>query len=316
MNQIKKSIQTYALNEEKVLRKAQPSRHFGFKLATAFALGLVMMFALLPSLRPTPAIAYTALVRVEINPAFDILVDENDKVVDITPLNEDAQDFDKGPYLDGDVTLAIEAIIAYAIEKGFIDENALESDVVSITTVLDEEKEDEEVKEAVDNLGQRIKTRMMNQEEEFKVDVVFIKATQRELFEAEGKEVPLGLYVIQGKVLQEDGSLIPMKEYLKEDHPQQSLVQLKRSVHAEVRALEATIREMRRNGEDTSELEAELEELKTQLRAYQDELDALEEDEKEDDEDVKEQLESEAREKIERVRKNLKTKQNNGQGRP
>jgi len=316
MNQIKKSIQTYALNEEKVLKKAQPSRQFGLKFASAFALGLVLMFALLPSLRPTPAIAYTAIVRVEINPAFDILVDENDKVVDITPLNDDAQAFDKGPYLDGDVTLAIEAIIAYAIEKGFIDENALESDVVSITTVLDEEEEDEEIKEAVDNLGQRIKTRMMNQEEEFKVDVVFIKATQRELFEAEGKDVPLGLYVIQGKVLQEDGSLIPMKEYLKEDHPEQSLVQLKRSLHMEVRALEATIREMTRNGEDTTELEAELEELKTQLRAYQDELDALEEDEKEDDEDVKEQLESEAREKIERVRKNVKTKQNNGQGRP
>lgn len=323
MNQIKKSIQTYALNEEKVLKKAQPSRHFGFKLATAFALGLVLMFALLPSLRPTPAIAYTAIVRVEINPAFDILVDENDKVVDITPLNEDAQDFDKGPYLDGDVTLAIEAIIAYAIEKGFIDENALESDVVSITTVLDEEKEDEEVKEAVDNLGQRIKTRMMNQEEEFKVNVVFIKATLRELFEAAGKEVPLGLYVIQGKVLQEDGSLIPMKEYLKEDHPEQSLVQLKRSVHAEVRALEATIREMRRNGEDTSELEAELEELKTQLRAYQDELDALENDEIDDEDDMddgeeemKAQLESEAREKIKAVRDNIKNKQNNGKGRP
>ncbi|MBS3987871.1 MAG: hypothetical protein KGZ38_07910, partial [Erysipelothrix sp.] len=92
---------------------------------------------------------------------------------------------------------------------------------------------------------------------------------------------------------------------------------------AEVRALEATIREMRRNGEDTSELEAELEELKTQLRAYQDELDALENDEIDDeddmddvDEEMKAQLESEAREKIERVRKNLKTKQNNGQGRP
>lgn len=316
MNQIKKSIQTYALNEEMILKKAHPSRHFGLKFASAFALGLVLMFALLPSLRPTPAIAYTAIVRVEINPAFDILVDENDKVVDITPLNEDAQDFEKGPYLDGDVTLAIEAIIAYAIEKGFIDENALESDVVSITTVLDEEEEDEEVKDAVDNLGQRIKTQMMNQEEEFKVDVVFIKATQRELFEAAGKEVPLGLYVIQGKVLQEDGSLIPMKEYLKEDHPQQSLVQLKRSIHAEVRALEATIREMTRDGEDTSELEAELEELKTQLRAYQDELDALEEDEKEDDEDVKEQLESEAREKIKAVRDNIKNKQNKGQGRP
>lgn len=316
MNQIKKSIQTYALNEEMILKKAHPSRHFGLKFASAFALGLVLMFALLPSLRPIPTLAYTAIVRVEINPAFDILVDENDMVVDITPLNEDAQDFDKGPYLDKEVSLAIEAIIAYAIEKGFIDENALESDVVSITTVLDEEEEDEDIIEAVDNLGQRIKARMMNQEEAFKVDVVFIKATLRELFEAEGKEVPLGLYVIQGKVLQEDGSLIPMKDYIKEDHPQQSLVQLKRSVHGEVRALEATIREMNRSGEDTSELEAQLEELKTQLRAYQDELDAIEDDEGEEEDDLKEQLESETREKIKAVRDNVKNKQNNGKGRP
>jgi hypothetical protein len=178
-------------------------------LTGSFALAALLMFALLPSLRPVPTLAYSATIRVEINPAFDILVDEDNKVIDILALNEDALGFDKAPYLGVPVEEAIDALIAYAIEAGFIDEEYIESDVVVITLLTDDEDED---KEAVDNLGRRIQAYLASQEEGAVVDIVFIKENKRELFAAAGKEIPLGLYVIQGRVLQEDGNYISMRE--------------------------------------------------------------------------------------------------------
>jgi hypothetical protein len=192
-------------------------------LTGSVALATLLMFALLPSLRPVPALAYTATVRVEINPAFDIIVDENDLVVDIIALNDDALGFDKTPFIGVSVEEAIDALIAFAIEAGFIDEEYIESDVVTITLITDDEEEDEEVKERVDNLGSRIEKYLADKEEGTEVDVVFIKTTLRELFEARGKDIPFGLYVIDGKVLQEDGTYIPVSEVKSNGRGQQEV---------------------------------------------------------------------------------------------
>ncbi|MBS3992077.1 MAG: hypothetical protein KGZ51_08395 [Erysipelothrix sp.] len=276
MNKLQKTIDTHALNDQKVLKSVmkQPLG-FGFKLAGALALTFLLMFALLPTLRTTPTLAYQATVRVEINPAFDITVDQDDLVVDIVPLNDDALGFDKGPYLDGPVDVAITAIIAYALENGFITEDALESDVVAITVVGDEDEEDEEVKEAVDNLGARIKARLESLEEGLEVDVVFIKATLRELFEARGKEIPLGLYVIGGAVLQEDGTYMPMKEFMATKRAEK-LDKLTRDEKFALKAIRKQLKELREEGEDTDELEDELEELESE-KPLKERLEAIKE---------------------------------------
>jgi hypothetical protein len=261
MNNLKRTIDSHALNDQKVLKSVmkQPLG-FGFKLAGALALTFLLMFALLPTLRTTPTLAYQATVRVEINPAFDILVDQDDLVVDITPLNEDALGFDKGPYLDGPVDVAIAAIIAYALENGFINEDELESDVVAVTVVGDEEEEDEEIKEAVDNLGARIRARLENSEEGLEVDVVFIKATLRELFEAKGKDIPLGLYVIGGAVLQEDGTYMPMKEFLATKRAE-NVEKVERAEKFALKAIRKNLERLQEEGEDMDDLEEELDEI-------------------------------------------------------
>jgi hypothetical protein len=293
MNNLKKTIDTHALDDQKVLKSVmkQPLG-FGFKLAGALALTFLLMFALLPTLRTTPTLAYQATVRVEINPAFDIIVDQDDLVVDILPLNDDALGFDKGPYLDGPVDVAITAIIAYALENGFITEDALESDVVAVTVVGDEDEEDEEVKEAVDNLGARIRERLESMEEGLEVDVVFIKATLRELFEARGKEIPLGLYVIGGAVLQEDGTYMPMKEFLATKRAE-NVEKLERAEKFALKAIRKNIEKLHEEGDDTEELE-ELE----------DELEELEEE-----------LESEKplKERLKAIKERIKEKKNNKQ---
>ena len=261
MNNLKRTIDSHALNDQKVLKSVmkQPLG-FGFKLAGALALTFLLMFALLPTLRTTPTLAYQATVRVEINPAFDILVDQDDLVVDITPLNDDALGFDKGPYLDGPVEVAIEAIIAYALENGFINEDELESDVVAVTVVGDEDEEDEEIKEAVDNLGARIRARLENSEEGLEVDVVFIKANLRELFEAKGKDIPLGLYVIGGAVLQEDGSYMPMKEFLATKRAE-NIEKVERAEKFALKAIRKNLERLQEEGEDMDDLEEELDEI-------------------------------------------------------
>lgn len=261
MNNLKRTIDSHALNDQKVLKSVmkQPLG-FGFKLAGALALTFLLMFALLPTLRTTPTLAYQATVRVEINPAFDILVDQDDLVVDITPLNDDALGFDKGPYLDGPVEVAIEAIIAYALENGFINEDELESDVVAVTVVGDEDEEDEEIKEAVDNLGARIRARLENSEEGLEVDVVFIKANLRELFEAKGKDIPLGLYVIGGAVLQEDGSYMPMKEFLATKRAE-NVEKVERAEKFALKAIRKNLERLQEEGEDMDDLEEELDEI-------------------------------------------------------
>lgn len=264
MNKLKSTIETHALDDQKVLKNVmkQPLG-FGFKLAGSLVLTFLLLFALLPPQHTTPTLAYHATVRVEINPVFDILVDQDDLVVDITPLNGEALDFDKGPYLDGPVDVAIEAMIAFALENGFINENELESDVVAITVVGDEEEENDEIKEAVDNLGARIKARLAHREAGLGVDVVFIKANLRELFEAKGKAVPLGLYVIGGAVIQEDGTYIPIKEYLASQRVEKfdRVERLKRADQFALRAIRKNLERLQDEGEDVDELEEELDEI-------------------------------------------------------
>lgn len=289
MNNLKRTIDSHALNDQKVLKSVmkQPLG-FGFKLAGALALTFLLMFALLPTLRTTPTLAYQATVRVEINPAFDILVDQDDLVVDITPLNDDALGFDKGPYLDGPVEVAIEAIIAYALENGFINEDELESDVVAVTVVGDENEEDEEIKEAVDNLGARIRARLENSEEGLEVDVVFIKATLRELFEAKGKDIPLGLYVIGGAVLQEDGTYMPMKEFLATKRAE-NVEKVERAEKFALKAIRKNLERLQEEGEDMDDLEEELDEI-------------------EEEKPVKERIEA--------IKERIKEKKNNRTSRP
>lgn len=258
MNTIKQSITHFALNDEQILKRTRKPSYFKLKLASALALGFMMMIAVLPHIQPQQTMAFVATIRVEINPAFDLKVNQDDEVLDIIALNDDALGFDKTAYIGLPVSEVIDALIAYALEAGFIDEEALESDVVTITVVVDEDDE-EETQEAVDNLGRRLRVHLDSLEEGAKVDIVFIKATLRDLFEANEKDIPLGLYVIQVQRLLEDGTLIPMREYLATQRGQE-LERIERAERFELRAIKRNIERLRERGEDTEELEEEIKE--------------------------------------------------------
>lgn len=252
MNKLRKTISELSSN----FMRMRKSPYFALKLVSTLALGFVMVLAILPLMQAQPTNAYVTTIRVEINPAFELKVDHNDNVIDIITLNPEAAAFDKTPHIGQPVATVVDALIAFAVQAGFIDETAVESDVVNITFVVDED-EPEAVKDAVDNLGERLRAHLESAEGGSIVDVVFIKATLRELFEAREKDIPLGLFVIQGYRLLEDGTLIPMREFVRSEDGQK-LNRLTRAERFELRALERYLDSLSDLVEDLEELEDEL----------------------------------------------------------
>lgn len=236
------------------IRKQSPLA-FTLKLVSVLALGVLMMVAILPHLQPQPTQAFVTTLRVEINPAFELSVDHKDKVVDIIALNPEAEAFDKTAFLGQPVSTVVDALLAFAIQAGFIDETAVSSDVVTITLVVDED-ERPEVKDAVDNLGRRLRAHLATHDGS-KVDVIFIKATLRELFAAREKDIPLGLFVINGHRLLDDGTLIPMREFMKLERGE-DYQRLTRAQRLELRALERTLDRLSDEVETLEDLEEEL----------------------------------------------------------
>lgn len=256
MNKLQKTLSTYALDDDKVLKRLRRPAYFSLKFASALVLGFIMVLAILPHLQTQPLHSFVTTIRVEINPAFDLKVDHNDNVIEIITLNPEATAFDEMPLLGQPVATVVDALIAFSIQAGFIDEHAVESDIVNITLVVDED-ERQAVKEAVEHLGERLRSHLESLEGGSKVDIVFIKATLRELMEAREKNIPLGLFVLQGHLLLQDGTLIPMREFLKTEQGQ-ALNRLTRSERYELRALERYLERLDDLTDDLEDLEDEL----------------------------------------------------------
>lgn len=156
--------------------------------------------------------AYAAVI-VDINPSIKLMVDENDKVVNIKAMNDEAKDL-----LNKEITVTVDAvsktmklkdylisgigvddavreIIIQAKAAGYIDDADVTEDYVLVTTVslLDDDQ-------AADTLKEQIKASLKEDADLADLKVAMIKATQVAMREAEGKKVPLGLYVVKGQI--------------------------------------------------------------------------------------------------------------------
>lgn len=174
-------------------------------------MGIVMILALLGFVSCTTNeeqnIDESIVLTVDINPNVKLSIDSDQMVVAYKALNADAKTMILDDIIGIDAVLAVEMIISKAKNAGFINEEDLEEDFVMLTTVPMKDNSEE-----VDNLGQRIKARINESDEMKSVNVAMIKATKVELRKAEGKKIPLGLYVIKGSVATEEGT-ISVKDY-------------------------------------------------------------------------------------------------------
>ena len=228
MKTLEKTIKDRALNAQSIYETLdlKPKRRFSTKLVGSFALAAALVFAIaFGSMINAPtnsivddtagyAIAY---FNVEINPQFEIAVDDDGIVLEIKALNDDAETFDTDDLIGLEVEDAIEQLITMAVAFGYIDAENVDEGFVTITSVVIDDENEEDV-ENVESIGHRIRARIeASGEVDPRITVVYVKATIAEKMEAEGKDVPLGMYVING-MIEVDGEMIPISEHVKNEN--------------------------------------------------------------------------------------------------
>lgn len=228
-NKLKQSIEEHAFNEEKMLWqiKAQ-ARALGirpkvkeihrlpkfFKIALTSAMVLVfalMGIATLSDFNPLqPDVnTITAVYALDINPSFEIRVNKQDKVISISATNDDAKTIATEDLLGQQAAAVIEALIKRAEEAGFLDSTDLVDDYVLVTAVPMTDADQPQT----DQIEEKIKTQTKTSEYLQNLNVAVIKSDKVTLLEAQGKKVPIGLYVINGMVKQPDNTFISAGEF-------------------------------------------------------------------------------------------------------
>jgi len=154
-----------------------------------------------------------ALVSLDINPSFALYTDANGKVIEIEAVNDDAKTLPVSTLVGLPVDHAISKIIALATTAGFINSTDEVEDYVIVSTVLlTATNEDSDKKQDV--LNNQIEKGLAEDETlDDSLNIAIIKANQVELFEAKGKDVPMGLYVING-MIENNGKMIPVSEFV------------------------------------------------------------------------------------------------------
>ncbi len=272
MNKLEKSIQKNAFKQDEMLYRIQ-AESYGMKSNTLFggtpmkkvigllALSFTLIFAVWFGLNQNDIARneeVVMLVGVDINPSFELSVNRNNNVVKIEALNDDAKTIDVSDLIDEPVEDVVEEIIRRTTEAGFIDLIDLDEDFVVVTTVSLEDDEDDQ-----DEFEEDMEKKIRDSEFLQSLNIVQIKATQREKFEAEGKNIPVGLYVINGYVLQEDGTFLSAKEFFsdpenKEKISNRSNITLEKQEKLKLR-LEETLSKLELNGFDATQYRLRLE---------------------------------------------------------
>ncbi len=222
MNKLEKSIQKNAFNEDGLLSKIQAKNHdlksysfFGGKnmkkIVSLTALSFALIFAVWFGFNQNNVVTeepVVMLVGIDINPSFELSVNEDDKVVEIEALNDDAETIAVIDLVGQDVEDVVEEIIRRTEAAGFLNLIDLDEDFVVVSTVSLTDDEDDQ-----DDMEEQLEKKIRDSEYLQSLNIVQVKATQREKFEADGKNIPVGLYVINGFVLQEDGTFLSAKEF-------------------------------------------------------------------------------------------------------
>lgn len=274
MNKIKKSIEMHAFNEDKLLsRITMQADREGLtalrpqggknmkKVLGLFALSFALVLALwigLNEFSPVDKNLVTTIVAIDINPSFEVSVNALDNVVKIEAMNDDAETIEVDDLIGMKVEDAVDLIVQRSIEAGFINIEDLEEDYVVVTSISLEDKEEDH-----DRIHDRIQEQIKDSEYLQSLNIVSIKATQREKFEAEGKDIPVGLYVINGYVQQEDGTYMKAGEFFSNPENKEAVknrVQITEENELKLRErIEKALGKLESNGVDATEYRQRLE---------------------------------------------------------
>lgn len=278
MNNFKKSFKENSFNEDKLLsvlyeraekdglrsKWAKNPKESKMKKTIIWAVGLVTVLVLgLVLSNQFPLMndnVVMASISVDINPSFELDVNKNGIVLSVEALNEDAQSLDTTDLIGLESSEAIERIVQLATDAGFIDPTDLEDDYVVVTTVMAKDG----YEDVLNTLNLQLQERIQNSGVLQGVNVIEIKADLAQKMEAEGKEVPVGLYVLHGMVTSPDGTILSAKEFFSKQGNLDALkLQSNVRVHAvseeKVRErIELALNKLDGSGMDSTELRTRL----------------------------------------------------------
>ena len=274
MNKIKKSIEMHAFNEDELLsritmqadregltsNRPQGGRSMK-KVLGLFALSFALVLALwvgMVQFSPVDKNLVTTIVAIDINPSFEVSVNGLDNVVKVKAINEEAETIEVDDLIGMKVEDTVDLIIQRAGEAGFIDIEDLDEDFVVVTSISLKDKEEDH-----ERIQDRIQDQIKDSEYLQSLNIVSIKATQREKFEAEGKDIPVGLYVINGYVLQEDGTYMKAGEFFSNPENKEAVknrVEITEEKELKLRErIEKALGKLEAKGEDATEFRNRLE---------------------------------------------------------
>ena len=180
----------------------------GLALGAASALAITVLFQ-----NGLPAQDHgSVLIAIDINPSFSLTVDNQDHVVNIDPLNEDAQSMPIDDLVGLHADEVVEAIILRAQQAGFIITDDENEDFVLITTA----PLSTEYQWIADALNDKLNARFNQDDTTDDLSVILIKSDVDAQREAQAKDIPLGIYVING-LLQVGDQLMSVSEFMNTD---------------------------------------------------------------------------------------------------
>lgn len=303
MNNLKKSVKQNAYNEDELLSKlyqraqsdglrsqwVKPQKESFMKKRTLWFIGLVTVVVLgvLVANSGTwfndKSNITVATISIDINPSFELSVNEDCDVISIEALNADAQTIDTSSLIGLPIGKAVNDLVDLVSDAGFIDLIDMEDDFVVVTKYL----EDGTSETIMDKLDLQIKDQIRDGSALQSVNVIELKASIAEKMEAEGKDVPIGLYILHGMVSTPDGTVLSAKEFFaKEGNLEAVMKQTRAQIttvnQAKIRErIEVGLGKLESNGEDATELRTRLEnaseedmlriqsEIKAQLNAQE-----------------------------------------------
>jgi predicted transcriptional regulator len=173
-----------------------------------------------------------SFVNISINPNVELALDDQDKVTEVIPINEDADIITSDLDLVGlDIEEASDKIIASSIDTGFIDEYSSDNTVV-VTTASDDE-------DTRKTLEEKIMTRLNNHLESKKVYAILVaKGLDDDL-----KEEALEYNVSNGKMLLIEEAVALNPSLSKSILASSSIQSIQREIKNYVKERHATLKE-------------------------------------------------------------------------
>ena len=267
MERLKQTFKENLLNENRILESInssiKPKQNWFNQRELRISLGMLSLIILALFVtnliqnkpdRTTNTIGITtprnnlafALVSVDINPSFELYVDLEDKVIEISPLNEEAKSLSLDELIGLEVEDVVENLIEQAQNKGFINLSDLNQDTVIISTInygLDGEK-------LIRNIQVKLRSSLTIDRT---IKSYILKATDKDREKAKEENISLGIFMLNG-IIQNNGVPMSVQLFVSDLNNLEKLEEYAEKINGAelVEIIQVLIDELQRTGVDVS----------------------------------------------------------------